>query len=162
MTKRGRGEVARQEQRLRAAFEAIDGSEMGPELRSHYSRYLCVLLSGHVEQCLRALLLDFAHKRASAPIVSYVGVQVGQLRNVNKDRLSQLLTAFDRALWLDLEGRCPDELEALDSIAAVRNVIAHGGESGITMATVTQYFGQIKTLLATLSDILDPRATAER
>src|SRR5664280_3442303 len=143
----GRAEVARREQRLSALFTAIDGANLPPELTAHYSRYLCVLVSGYAEQSVKELVAQYCRSKSSEPIQRYVGKQLARLRNIDLEKLKQLLQSFKAEWWTELESEWSDELTAFGSVAAVRNAVSHGTETGITMATVRQYFNQISVVL---------------
>ncbi len=153
---RGRAEVARRKQRLVALFTAIDGAGLGPELTAHYSRYLCVLVSGYAEQSVKELVTQYCRSKANEPIQRYVGKQLGRLRNIDLEKLKQLIESFRVEWWTGLESKRGDELLAFGSVATVRNAISHGAETGITMATVRQYFEQISVVLDDLCDLFDP------
>lgn len=152
----GRQEVARRRQRIVALLGTINGAGLGAELTAHYARYLCVLVSGYAEQSVKELVTQYSRSRSSAPIQRYVGKQVGLVRNIDYERLKQLIEAFDPDWWRTLSQARQDELEAFGSVAAVRNSISHGGDGAITIATLTQYFQQISDVLDDLCDLFDP------
>lgn len=152
----GRDEVARRRQKLTAAFDSISGAAVGGELVSHYSRYLCVLVSGYFEQSVKELVVQYCRDRSSRQIVRYVNGQISLVRNINKASLKKLVESLDPDWWQVLALAREAELEALDSVAAIRNAISHGQDTGITLATVAQYYRQIDQLLRDLSDWLDP------
>lgn len=154
--RQGRHEVARRRQRLVALLGAIDGAGLGAELTGHYARYLCVLVSGYAEQSIKELVAQHCRARSSESIQRYVGKQVGWLRNIDLEKLKQLIESFDLEWWRTLSHSRPDELEAFGSVAAVRNSISHGGDGSITIATLTQYFNQISAVLDDLCDLFDP------
>ena len=152
----GRHEVARRKARLESTFAAIERADLSPDLISHYARYLCVLVSGHAEQSLKELILQYSRLRSEARITKYTGTQLKRFQNVDVDKLRQLIESFDTAWWDDLEARHLDELDAFRSVAATRNQIAHGGDAGITLANVRQYFEQISVVLGELAKLFDP------
>lgn len=152
----GRAEVLRRRQRLVATFSAIDGAGLNSELTSHYSRYLCVLVSGYAEQAVKELVRHYCRTKSSEPIQRYVGKQLGRLRNIDLEKLKQLVESFNPEWWVDIEKRRQDELSAFTSVASVRNVVSHGGNEGITMAMIKQYFEQISVVLDDLANRFDP------
>jgi uncharacterized protein YpuA (DUF1002 family) len=153
---RGRHEVARRKQRLAALMTKIDGSGLEAELIAHYSRYLCVLVSGFVEQSVKELVAQYCRDRANTEIQQYVGRQMGLLRNIDFEKLKQLVESFNVDWWRELQALRADELEAFGSVAAVRNNVSHGGDAGMTMGTVRQYFQQISAVLDDLCGYFDP------
>lgn len=152
----GRHEVARRRQRIAALIGTINGAGLSAELTAHYARYLCVLVSGYAEQSVKELVTQYSRSKSNEPIQRYVGKQVGLVRNIDQERLKQLIEAFDPEWWRALSHARPDELEAFGSVAAVRNSISHGGDGSITIATLAQYFHQISDVLDDLCDLFDP------
>ncbi|MBZ6303257.1 hypothetical protein KVH08_00450 [Streptomyces olivaceus] len=139
-----------------ALFKAIDGADLSGELTSHYSRYLCVLTSGFVEQSVKELVTEYCRARSSEPIQRYVGSQLKKLRNIDSEKLKQLIESFSVEWWREIAEKYPDELDTIGSIATVRNNISHGGDTGITMSTMRQYFGDACTLMDKLAELFDP------
>lgn len=152
----GRNEVERRKQRLEAVVTSIDGAGLSPELTSHFARYLCVLVSGFAEQSVKELVAHYGRLKADARTQRFVGKQVARVRNIDRERLRQLVQAFDPQWWSDLENRFPDELSAFDSVATVRNGVSHGSDAGITMVTIKQYRDQIVEVVDALCDLFDP------
>lgn len=135
----GRAEVRRRKQQLDATFAHVEGAALSPELISHFSRYLCVLVSGHVEQSIKELIAQYVRTKSSPQIQRFMGQRMRRVQNIDLDRLKELLESFDPAWWQALALSRPDELLALDSFAAVRNGVSHGADSGITLGTIRQY-----------------------
>lgn len=156
-TLRGRDEVNRRRSRLKSVVAQIDNVTLQAELLSHYARYLAVLISGYAEQSVKELVREYARKHADPRTQRYVGKQVERVRNIDEDKLRQVIQALDPSWWAELERDCPDELEAFKSIATVRNSVSHGGDSGITVGTAQQYFEALDVVIRRLSDLLDPR-----
>jgi RiboL-PSP-HEPN len=113
--------------------------------------------SGYAEQSIKELIIQYCRERSSQQVARYANGQVGNIRNINKERLRQLLMSFDPAWWESLQPSRVAELEALDSVVAVRNAISHGADTGITMARISEYFASINRLLDDLCDRLDPQ-----
>jgi hypothetical protein len=137
-------------------MQSIEAASLDPELISHYSRYLCVLTSGYVEQSVKELVIHYCRRRSAEPIVRYVSQQVSQLRNINRQKLRTLIESLDSSWWTKLENSHSVELEALDSIATVRNAISHGQDTGMTIATIRQYFSDVNAVLSDLCNEFDP------
>jgi hypothetical protein len=152
----GRHEVARRKQRLQATFDEISGAELTPELISHYSRYLAVRVCGHAEQSIMELVQEYARKHSDERIQRHIGKQFKKFQNVTQERLKQLVESFDREWWNEILLARVDELAAFDSVTAVRNLIAHGDDAGITLSRVAEYFRQVSVVLDDLSNRFDP------
>ncbi|MEU6623348.1 HEPN domain-containing protein [Streptomyces litmocidini] len=156
MTSKGRAEVARRKQRLDSLLRSINGAELNGELTSHYARYLCVLTSGYIEQSVKELVTEYCRKRSSEPIQRYVGTQLKKVRNIDSEKLKQLIESFNVEWWREMQEKYPDELDSIGSVAAIRNSISHGGDTGITMSTLRQYFDDSSTVLNHLMNLFAP------
>ncbi|MFC9768793.1 HEPN domain-containing protein [Rhodococcus jostii] len=154
----GRDEVLRRKKRLESVITEVAGATLSPELIAHYSRYLCVLVSGYAEQSIKELVTQYVRLRSEERIHRYVGGQLKRLRNIDTEKLRQLIESFDPLWWQELSTNRQDELAASDSVATIRNSVSHGGDSGITLMTVRQYFDQISLVLGDLCERLDPKS----
>ena len=68
----GRAEVERRRRQLDTTFARARGLDADAELLSDFARYLCVLVSGFVEQATIELLLEYVRNRSERSIQSYV------------------------------------------------------------------------------------------
>jgi len=153
---RGTAEVDRRRQRLQSTFDLINGQAIPPELLAHYSRYLCVLVSGFIETSVEELVTHYCRIRSAEPVERFVTQQVGRINNIDLDKLRQLVYTFNPDWWAILEAEHPDELQAFLSVASTRNSVSHGGDTGITIGTVCQYFDQVTVVIVRLCELFDP------
>lgn len=157
---RGRDEVRRRRDRLGAAVSLIDGNDLNTELLAHYARYIAVLMSGYVEQGVKELIREYARKRGDARLQRFVGKQLDRVNGIDTERLKQLLDALDPSWWSQLETQHADELEAVKSVVTLRNNVSHGGDSGVTVATVRGYLDRVDPVMRWLVERLDPAPRA--
>lgn len=110
------------------------------ELRSHFARYLCVLVSGYVEVAVAAILRDYAQARGDRRIAGYVASQLEWFTNPNGEKLASLLAEFD-VVWRNrmLESITPEQGDALTSIHSIRNLVAHGRSTDVTLLRAREY-----------------------
>lgn len=155
----GRAEVTRRRQQLDATFDRARGLDAGAELLSDFARYLCVLVSGFVEQATIELLIEYVRIRSAPRIQSYVEHHVRRLSNLNTPKLIDVLCSFDPEWRSELETFIVDEYkDALDGIVDLRNTVAHGGYAGgVTLSRVDGYYARIKTIIDRVADLLTPR-----
>jgi hypothetical protein len=134
--------------RVDAVFALAKKQRLDEEAMSHWARYLCVLTSGYVEVSLRAILADYVAARAHPDILNYVESRLEGVTNLNEERVYQLLTAF-RPEWGEIfrRLRSDEQKDALDSVVANRNQLAHGRSVGLTLARMTEYFQEIASAL---------------
>lgn len=134
------GAARAQVDRLRALFARLDASETDSELLAHWAAYLCVLVSGFIEVAVQSIYSDYVSKRANER-VSRLFAQLLKLQNPKMGKLIELAGSFDPTWGSDLQAKTDGELkDAVDSIVANRNNIAHGRPVDITLVRVREYF----------------------
>jgi hypothetical protein len=153
----GRAEVARLEQRLSATFKRVGGVGADLELQADFARYLCVLVSGYLEKAVAELVLEHARKANVATLQRFVDRRTRRFANANSEKLKGLLGSFDQD-WRDtLETFVIDDLkDAVDSLAGLRNRIAHGESVGVTYRRISDYYSRIQKVVDCIADLCDP------
>lgn len=153
----GRFQVQKLRDRLDQAFGRYAKIAGDEELQSDYSRYLCVLTSGYVEQAVWILLREFSRRGANPRVFRYAETNLGRFQNPTTDNIAGLLGAFDAAWRTDFEAFVADERkDALNSLVATRHQIAHGESVGITFLRLKAFRMHIDTIIEWLVDLTDP------
>lgn len=134
-------EVMRAKQKLDNLFEKVNQLPDDIELKAHWARYLCILVSGFIENSVRAIYSQYAKNKANTNIANFVERKLDDLQNPKMEKILQLTGAFsaewESTLRKNTEGALKD---AIDSIVANRNNIAHGQDVGITYARIKDYY----------------------
>ena len=126
------------------------------EVQSDFARYLCVLVSGLVETVVAELASEFCRHCAAPTVSNYAQSQLATLRNMKAQRLVELLGAFDPRWRSQFEFFMAGERrDALDSVVALRNKIAHGDSVGVTYTRVRGYYDRVVEIL----DFVDEKFT---
>lgn len=134
-------EAARQKQRLDDLFSRIRAVSGDIELQAHWARYLCVQVAGFLEISIQAIFSDYAKKTSTPYVANYVQQQLRGFQNPNMERILELTRRFSTQWADELEVQTDGELkDAIDSIIANRNLIAHGQDSGITYSRIRDYY----------------------
>lgn len=136
-------------QRLQATFARVQDIPFDKmELRADFARYLCVTVSGYVETAMSAIARDHARRQASPTVFGYVDSQITRPGTINSDRLLQIVGSFNSEWRVKLDyfmdGKRKD---ALNSVVANRNSIAHGESVGLTYARIKEYFDHIEEVV---------------
>lgn len=114
------------------------------ELRAHWARYICVLSSGFLENSLKEVYSYYARSCSAPAVGDYIESQLERVHNPKASRFVETAQAFnkrwanDLTIFLEDDGR----KEAIDAIMANRHQIAHGKDSGITLARVSDYLAK--------------------
>lgn len=112
------------------------------ELQAHWARYLCVLAAGFLENALFETYSSVVYAGASPAVASFAASRLENISNPKASRFVETARAF-KPNWADeLETFLADDArkDAIDSIMANRHLIAHGKQSGITIARLRAFF----------------------
>lgn len=153
----GRARVEQNRARVQAVFERAAAANATAEVESDLARHLCVLVSGFVEKSVAELLAAFARRVGSPVLQNYVENNLRRLTNVNKEKLLQLLGSFEADWSKEYAAFVVDErAAALNSVVALRNQIAHGELSTLSLGQMRKYWEGIQKIIDHLEDKLDP------
>ena len=141
-------QVVQYQKRLEYLFRQIGLLTDNLELQSHWARYLCVLVSGFLEISIRSVYTAYAKGSLSPYVANFVESHLERLQNPNMEKIASLVGSFSPQWESDLRTATDGELkDAVDSIVANRNRIAHGEDVGITYARVRDYYSRIVRVL---------------
>ena len=145
-----------EKQRIDNLFDRISELPVNDEFHAHWSRYLCVLISGFIENAMRILLTEYSKNKSHPNVSNYVSKQIKGITNLNNERILQLLGSFDSKWRTVVEQKISDaQKDAIDSIVANRHNIVHGRSVGITITRVKNYYLSILSVISTIeSDCL--------
>ena len=94
----GREEVDRLKSQLDEVFERAErvDRDTDTELKSDLARYLCVLVSGYVEQAVVAMVQEHARKNGVPTLIAFVEKNTRQIGSPKAERILDLLGSFDK------------------------------------------------------------------
>ena len=135
--------LVRQKQRIEWLINqarSFDGDQL--ELQSHWARYLCVLVAGFLENAISEVYSSYVQKCSNEQVANYVEAVLGRIQNPKSQKFLETARSFNRDWELSLNEYIEQNgrKEAIDSVMANRHLIAHGKDSGITLARLDQYF----------------------
>jgi hypothetical protein len=153
----GKAEIESQRKKLDATFKRAGSSKADFELYSDLAKYLCVLVSGFLEQAIIELLLEYIRIHSHVSVHQHVEPRLRQFTTAKTHRIIELFGSFDPNWRKDLEIFLVDQhKDAIDSVVANRQNIAHGKSVGITMARVQAYYDLVKEVVDHLADLCLP------
>jgi len=118
-------------------------------LQADIARYLCVLTSGYIEASCRDILGSFARANSSDEVYRFVSRKLDRLPNPCTEDVLTLVDSFVDGARESIE-QLPDfdELkDAVNSVVSNRNQIAHGRDTGISLATMQDYYQRVKRFI---------------
>jgi hypothetical protein len=133
-------EITRQRQRLDDLFQKAKDLP-DAEAQAHWSRYLCVLVSGFLENSVRITYTEYARKCANSAVADFVESRLRQFQNPKMGTILDLTGGFSQEWRRRLETDAGGQLsESVNSIVGNRHKIAHGESVGLTLHTLLQYY----------------------
>ncbi len=136
--------IVQRKQRLDSLFEKVRAIGDDSEVKSHWARYLCVLVSGFIEQSVRIILTEYASNKSHVRVSNFVDRQLRDLQNAKCDKLLDWVARFDPTWRTTIEGQMDDRLvSAINSIVGNRHQIAHGHDVGLTYTQVKGYYDAV-------------------
>jgi len=134
-------EVVRYKTRLDSLFKKVETLSADFDLQSHWAKYLCVLVSGFLETSAREIYGQYSQDKAAPNVANYVIRRLDGFQNPNMSKIISLTNSFNKEWGDSLKEQTEGELKnAIDSICANRNLIAHGRDSGITYARINDWY----------------------
>jgi hypothetical protein len=133
-----------------------------PEIQSEWSKYLCILVSGFIEESLRVLLEKYCENKASPNIQKFITKQIGNITNCKTDRIRQILGEFSLN-WeskftnkIREESKIDGEIKnAIDSVIINRHKIAHGKSIGMSYSNISDYYNHVEKAVEILEEIIN-------
>jgi hypothetical protein len=135
-------ELNRQLQRLQSLIsKTLHASANDFELQSHWGRYVCVLVAGFLENSLAEIYTEYVQKSASPPVANFTVLTLSRIQNPRASRFIETAQSFKKIWGEELESFMSQNgrKDAIDSIMNNRHQIAHGRDSGITVARASEY-----------------------
>lgn len=140
-------------QRVEAVLKAADLLPEEAEIQAHWARYACILCAGAIEVCIQEILIEYVRRRSNKQIQSYLSFKY--LQNPKTQTIVSELSRFDpqwgAVVQTFVEGERKD---AIDSIMANRNIIAHGRSTTISLPRVKRYFNTSVEVLEKVDEIV--------
>ena len=142
-------EITSQRQRLDDLFDKAKG--LDPEVQAHWSRYLCVLISGFLENCVRLTYAEYVINRSEASVANFVERNLRRFQNPRMNLIIETAGMFSDDWREQLELQTEGQLEtSVNSIVANRHQIAHGKSVQLTLQLLSQYYGDALKVVSLL------------
>lgn len=126
-------------------------------IKSHWSRYLCILTSGFIEHSMRQLMSQYIEKTSNKKTSSYALNNIRHFQNAKMNKIYELIKLFCNEWEIEIRENTEGELqEHIDSIVTNRHNIAHGKDVGISFTVINNYYKSAVTVIELIEDILFP------
>lgn len=153
----GRSRISRLKQRLDSTFSRAPVSNDEIEIQSDFAKYLCILVSGYLENAIIALLVSYSEKRSAPEVASYIEKHLARWTNPKAEKICQLFGSFSADWRIKIEGFLIDyRKDSINSLVALRHKIAHGESVDTTMSQVKDYYNATKETVDFLAELVEP------
>lgn len=140
--------IASYEDKLDNLFNQYHSIPDDSFIQAHWSRYLCILVSGYLEISVGAILINYVEDKASTTVKNYVSKQIGSLQNAKAGKIYDLVASFNADWESQLRTRTEGSVrDAIDSVVANRNQIAHGRDANISFVVIKGYYERSKEFI---------------
>lgn len=137
-------EVLREKQRLDNIFALAQKLPYEEEILSHWAKYLCVLVSGFIENSFRIMLINYISNKSHKNVAKYATKYIEGITNLNEPKIRDLLGKFNNDWCIFLEENIStEEKDAFDTIVINRHHISHGRHTAITLSRVKNNYDKI-------------------
>jgi len=142
--------IHQQKQRIDDLFKAAR-TLSDAEIQSHWSRYLCVLVSGFLENSVELRLSEYCRRVTNAAVSNFVSAKLQGFQNPKMGAILDLFGSFNPDWKAQLEAATQGQLsDSVNSIVGNRHRIAHGESVSLSMSTLTGYYKDAVTVVELL------------
>ncbi len=135
-------------QRTKNLVDRIDSFNGDSEIQADLAKYLCVSVSGFLENSLRLIYSEYCQSKSHPNVGNYADNQLGGFQNPNMEKILTLAGSFCPQWRIALEEFVKDSIRvSVDSVVANRHLIAHGESVGITIRIVKRQYEDILRLV---------------
>ncbi len=132
------------------------------EMQAHWAKYICVLASGFIEECLGELYREYCMKqKIPATISQYLQSKFKRgynrdISNLTYDKILALTSSFSEKWKGELDDWIDDEKKgSISSITNNRNKIAHGGSSDVTLTNIEEWLEDSVEVMEFIEEMLN-------
>lgn len=138
-------ELSRQHDQLSRLFDKTKDfvdKDIGIDVIAHWTKYLCVLCAGFLENSLSEIYSDYSSRAANNKVANFSRVSLERINNPKTEIFLRVTNHFDQAWGTSLEAYVEENgrKQAIDSIMSHRHRIAHGKDSDITLHRLSDYY----------------------
>lgn len=158
--------IQRQRDQLDDLFDLMDGLQRGQfghlppstlfSIAARMSEYLCVRVSGFLERAVQQIFYEHALRTQDRALAKFVSTRLERETNYNAQRLADVVGQFDSDWQNQMETFLADDnrRNALDSIRANRNRIAHGESVSLGLAAMKDWYKRVADTIEHLESIV--------
>lgn len=128
------------------------------EIKSHLAKYVCIRISGYLENTIKLLIEKYHDKSCAKPTQNFIEFSFEKVTNLDKEKMSKILKSFSSDWEENFTSLMNDKyFSSLDSIIHLRNNIAHGKSmsvAGLTIERINEHYENLKEIVKILNQVI--------
>ena len=139
--------------RIDDVFERAVGFDDEPDIQADYVRYLCVLVTGFLEQAVVRVILNYVDALGDPSLSRYVAETLRRPGSMQVEQILRLVGRFNEDWRTELgEKLTTRHREAIGSVYASRNRIAHGEDVDLAYRQIRGDYDLVREAIDFLED----------
>jgi len=153
-----RKEINRLKKSLTDLYDRCDQLDSSSEISGDMNRYLCVRVSGFLEQSLLAAARSLCEKRSSGEALRLCLSWLERAPNPRADEIIKLVSRFDSKWAQELEILLSEDERRtrVNSLLGIRNDIAHRKNQGVSKRQALEYYNLVVEIIDWVLDRFEP------
>lgn len=139
--------------RIDDVFSRAIGFDDDPVVQADYARYLCVLVTGFLEQAVVRVLLNYVEASGDPSLSRYVAATLQRPGSMQAQEILRLVGSFKEDWRTLLDARLTTRhRDAIGSVYANRNRIAHGEDVDLAYRQVRREYDLVREAIGFLEE----------
>ncbi|MFC4116498.1 HEPN domain-containing protein [Nonomuraea zeae] len=128
------------------------------EVAADIGRYLCVRVSGFLEQATSVIFREYCEKNSWGEVQAFALSWLDRMPNLSHDALVKLVSRFSREASVELKEFLDKEerRSRINALIGLRNDIAHGKQQGMSRGQAWEYYEVAEQVIDWLLDKFHP------
>ena len=140
---------------ISGVFSRVQNFSEMPDVQADYARYLCVLITGYLEQTIVQIIVDYVDALGNKSLHQYVAETLRRPGNMRAKQILDLVGRFSDAWQSHLHHKLTQRhRDAIGSLYASRNRIAHGDDVDLTYRQVQEYYKLILEAIRFVEEVV--------
>jgi len=126
------------------------------ELIAEFTKYLCVLISGHLEKSIYIILLTYIDQRTNQQVTKFINNKLKKFTNASIGKIEDLLESFNNDWKSELQ-LYPEYFEMkgnINSLVKDRHAVAHGQTLSLGISKLSNYYKYTKKIIIEIERIV--------
>ena len=148
-------ELEKNQRRVKSVFDQMECLPKDEEIRSHWTRYMCILTAGMLETSLREILMEYVQRNSDKRVRNRFRKRRQWPLNPKKGTIVSILYDFDKEWGEKIEQYLSGEKgDMINSVMNNRNIIAHGQDVSMTSKNLNVQYQKIVEVIEFINDLV--------